>query len=162
MNVRVAVRAIFAHIREDRLDVAFGTFHFFMHPAQRVLCFVVLEFRNRTDRAPSRCCVAVLAGDGKWAVRVASSVFLRLAADGVRTTRRLPRGGVTTCEGQQTPKEHLEYRERKLLPSRGKGGGPGEYVTKFSRDYLCPIFPQTTGLQTSSGAGSRCNSGRGE
>ena len=108
MNICVAVRAILAHIREDRLNVAFGTFHFFMHPAQRVLCLVVLEFRNRPDREPSRCCVAVLAWDRKWAVRVASAVFLRLAADGVRSTGRLPGGGVTTCESQQTPKEHLE------------------------------------------------------
>ena len=65
VNVCVAVRTILAYVREHRLYVAFRAFHFFVHATQRVVRFVVIEFRHRADRPPSCSRVAVFAGYGQ-------------------------------------------------------------------------------------------------
>lgn len=77
VQVRVAIRAIPAHIRENGFHVACDAHHFFVHSAQRVVGLVVVEFRNGANRAP--CCrrVTILAGYGKRAVRTLRVALLR-------------------------------------------------------------------------------------
>jgi len=59
----VAIRAILADVCKNRLHVALHAFHFFVHPAQRVSRLVVVEFRHRADRTPTRRRMAVFAGN---------------------------------------------------------------------------------------------------
>lgn len=98
MHVRVAVLAILAYIRENRLHVALRAFHFFVHAAQRVFRLVVVEFRNGLDGPPCRGRVAVLARDRERAVRTTSSLPLRRR---YRSIRRLQ------CE-EQEPAQNLK------------------------------------------------------
>jgi hypothetical protein len=69
VDVGVAVLAIPANIREDRLDVALGALHFFMHSAKRILGLVVIELRNGADGPPAGSGMAVLARNRQGAVR---------------------------------------------------------------------------------------------
>jgi hypothetical protein len=78
MNVGVAVRAIFPDIREDRLDVALRAGNFFVHAAKGISRGVVVEFRNSANRNPACICVAVLARNGKRAVRAPRGLLLRI------------------------------------------------------------------------------------
>jgi len=73
VNVRVALFAILAHIGEHRLEMALRALNFLVHLAQRIAGFVVIEFRNRTDRAPARSGVAILARNGERSVRTTGS-----------------------------------------------------------------------------------------
>lgn len=68
VDVGVAVLAIPANIREDRLDVALGALHFFMHSAKRILGLVVIELRNGADGPPAGSGMAVLARNRQGAV----------------------------------------------------------------------------------------------
>jgi hypothetical protein len=67
----VAILAVFPHVGEHRLDVALHALDFFVHPAQWVFSFIVVEFRNRADGLPGGCRVAVLARNRQRAVRAA-------------------------------------------------------------------------------------------
>jgi len=53
VNVRVAVRALGAHVREDQLGVALRTAQALMHAAQGILRGVVIKFGNGPERLPS-------------------------------------------------------------------------------------------------------------
>ena len=64
VNICVAILAVFAYVGEYRLCVALNALDFFMHAAQRVFRFVVVEFRNGADGLPGGRRVAVFAGDG--------------------------------------------------------------------------------------------------
>jgi hypothetical protein len=77
VNVRVAVLAILPHIREDGLHMALRAFHFFVHAAQRIFCFVVIELRNGLDWPP--CCggMTVFARDGQRTVGAVRALPLR-------------------------------------------------------------------------------------
>lgn len=77
MNVRVAIRAILAHIRENGFHVTFEAFYFFVHAAQRIFGPVVVEFRNGADGPPRGGGVAILAGDGERPVRAFGAALLR-------------------------------------------------------------------------------------
>ena len=77
MDVRMAVDTILAHVRKDRLRVAFHARHFFVQAAQRVLGLVVVKFGDRANRAPACGGVAVLARNCQRAVRIARGFFLR-------------------------------------------------------------------------------------
>ena len=77
VKVGVAIGAIPAHIREDGFHVACSACHFFVHSAQRVVGLIVVEFRNGANRAPGFRCVAILAGNGKRAVRTLRVALLR-------------------------------------------------------------------------------------
>jgi hypothetical protein len=72
----MAIRAVLAHIGEDRFEVTLGAVNFFVHPAQRVSGGVVVEFRNGANRRPTRARVAVFAGDCKGTVRTAARLPL--------------------------------------------------------------------------------------
>lgn len=77
MEIRVAVGAILAHIGKDRLDVAARARHLLMHAAQRILCRVVIKFRDRADGRPARGRMAVLARNIQTAVRTLLRLALR-------------------------------------------------------------------------------------
>ena len=72
VNVRVALFTILAHICEHRLEVALRALNFLVHLAQRIAGLVVIEFRNRTNGAPARSGVAILARNGQRSVRTTS------------------------------------------------------------------------------------------
>jgi hypothetical protein len=108
VNVSVAISAVFADVREDRFDVALNAFHLFVHAAERILGFGVVEFGDSADRAPSRGSVAIFARDVDGAVGIAGGPFLsgrkRPRDRGVCVRRRHCRGR----EGKQGPQSELE------------------------------------------------------
>ena len=71
MNIGMTVRTASACVGEHRFSVALGATHALVKPAQRILCFVVIKFRNGADRFPPQRGVAVLAGNREAAVRAA-------------------------------------------------------------------------------------------
>lgn len=77
VNVGVAVLAILTDVGENRFYMALRALHFFVHAAQRVFRFIVIEFRDRLDGTPSGSCVAVFAGDRQRAVRTSGGLPLR-------------------------------------------------------------------------------------
>ena len=52
MNIGVAIGAIFADIAEYRLAMALRAFHVFVHSAERVAGFVVVELGNSANGTP--------------------------------------------------------------------------------------------------------------
>jgi len=68
MDIRMTIRAVFAHIRENRLQVAFRAIRLRVHSTQRVARRVMIEFGDRSNRCPVRIGVAVFAGNGKRSV----------------------------------------------------------------------------------------------
>ena len=62
--VRVTIDAILTDVGEHRLDVALDALHFFVHAAQRISCFVMVKFGNRTDRTPARGGVTIFTRNG--------------------------------------------------------------------------------------------------
>lgn len=72
VQVRVAIGAALAGFGEYFGHVAGGTLHAFVHTAQSEPGFaIVIEFHLRAKRRPAGGGVAVFAGDGDWAVRIA-------------------------------------------------------------------------------------------
>jgi hypothetical protein len=69
VNVGMTVLTLLARVRKDRLDMALGAFHFFVHSAERILGLVVIKFRNWPDGSPTCGRVAILTGYSKRAVR---------------------------------------------------------------------------------------------
>ena len=67
--VFVAVLTVFPNVGENGLYVTLCALHFFVHSAQRVLRFIVIEFRNGSDRSPGRCRVTVFARNRQRAMR---------------------------------------------------------------------------------------------
>jgi hypothetical protein len=76
MNIRVAVRAVFADIGEDGPEVALRAIDFFVHSAKRISRGVVAEFWNGANGGPACVRVTVLAGDRQWAMRTAPGLVL--------------------------------------------------------------------------------------
>jgi len=68
VNVGVAIGALLADVREDRLGVALNAAHAFVHATQGILGCVVIEFGNRADRLPSADRVTVLARNAEASV----------------------------------------------------------------------------------------------
>jgi len=69
VNVSVAVLAFRSYIGKYRLDVAGGARHRNVHAAQRILCCVVVKFRNGANWLPALRRVAVLTRKIEIAVR---------------------------------------------------------------------------------------------
>ena len=69
VDVRVAIRTPGTDVREHRAGVALHAGDFLVHAQQRILRFVVIEFRLVADRFPTRECVAVVTGDIQGSVR---------------------------------------------------------------------------------------------
>jgi hypothetical protein len=76
MNIRVAIRAILADVREHRLEVACRAVKFFVHAAKRITRGVVVEFRHGANRNPACAGVTVLARNGKGAMRTSARLSL--------------------------------------------------------------------------------------
>jgi len=74
----VAVRAVLSHIREDRLHVTLHARNFFVHAAQGIISFVVIELRNCTDGPPTCRGVTVLTRDCEGPVRTTRGFVLRI------------------------------------------------------------------------------------
>jgi hypothetical protein len=72
----VAIRAVLAHIGEDRFEVTLGAVNFFVHAAQRVSRAVVVEFRDGANRGPTRAGVAIFAGNREGTVRTSAGLPL--------------------------------------------------------------------------------------
>jgi len=103
----VAVRAIFSNVREDGLDVALDALNFFVHAAEGIIGFVVIEFRDRANGAPTCGSVTVLTGDCEGAVRIAGGLVLRIARC-IQSGRGSVRSGIRTRKHKQSPKSELE------------------------------------------------------
>lgn len=106
VNIRVAVGTVTADVRENWLNVTLDAFHFFVHAAQGIARFVVIEFRDSAYWAPSGSGVAVLARNGKGTMRVASGLFLRISG-GMDRRRHHPHWA-RVGEGQEHPECKLE------------------------------------------------------
>jgi len=76
VNVLVAIRAILAYVGENRLHVTLHTGNFFMHSAEWILCFVVIEFGDRTNGAPASGGMTVLTGNGQRTMRTLGGFLL--------------------------------------------------------------------------------------
>lgn len=63
VNVCVAVRAFLAYIGEHQFDMALRALHLFVHSAERVVSFVVIEFRDAADRLPTQRRMTIFAGN---------------------------------------------------------------------------------------------------
>ena len=104
VNVGVAIRALHAHVAEDRFGVALRAADAFVHPAERVLGCVVIEFRNGADRLPTAQGMAVLTGDAEASVRATRG----------RGTLRLSAGHCCARENRQS-----DHKMQKKCRSQG-------------------------------------------
>lgn len=62
VHIVVAVLALFSNIGENRLYMALNALYLFVHSAKRISRLVVIKFRNRPNRLPSRGRVTILTG----------------------------------------------------------------------------------------------------
>jgi len=108
VHVRVAIRAVLAHIGEDRLDVALRAGDFLVQPAERIARGVVIEFGNRPDRAPTRVGVAILTRNGQRTVRTPSALPLC-------SSRRSEHGSQNGRQNQIPGHEHFQFTAPRLL-----------------------------------------------
>ena len=77
VNIGVTVLTLLAGVGKHRLNVALRALHFFVHPPQWILRFVVIKFRHGADGAPSAGGVAVFAGNLQGPVRASRGFALR-------------------------------------------------------------------------------------
>lgn len=77
VNVRVAIRAVLAHIGENGFGVATGAGNFFVHAAKRVARRVMVEFGDGSNRSPAGVRVAIFAGNVEGTVRTPAGLPLR-------------------------------------------------------------------------------------
>jgi len=77
VNIRMAIRAVLSDVRENRLYMALGAFHLFVHASKRVTRLVVIEFRDRSNRPPARRGMAVFTGNRQGTVRAPRGLPLR-------------------------------------------------------------------------------------
>jgi len=103
VNVNVTILAVLPYVSKHGLDVALRALHFFVHAAQRILGFVVIELRNSANGAPTRGSVAVFARNIQGAMRTSSGLPL---GQSCRRSCRLP-------SKEQEPAQNLKKRERK-------------------------------------------------
>ena len=87
VNVGMTVLTLFARVRKDRLDMALGAFHFFVHSPERILGLVVIKFRNWPDEPPTCGRMAIFTGYGKGTVRTSGGHTL---SEGRRNHGQLP------------------------------------------------------------------------
>lgn len=102
--VGVAILAVPSNVGEDRFHVALRALHFLVHAAQWILRLIVVKFRNRFDRSPSRCGVTVLARDREPPVRTAAILRLRFGRGSIGVSW-LP-------DKEQKPAQNLKKRAR--------------------------------------------------
>lgn len=76
VNVGVTIRTILPDVGKNGFQVALRTLHFFVHAAQGIFRFAVIELGNGTDGLPTGGRVTVLAWYVQWTVRTTGSLFL--------------------------------------------------------------------------------------
>jgi hypothetical protein len=72
VDISMAICALAADVGEDQVDMTLGAGYFFVHSAQRISCFVVIEIRDAANGLPTGECVAIFAPHfqvAMWAVR---------------------------------------------------------------------------------------------
>jgi hypothetical protein len=101
----VAIGAILADIRKNRLHVAAGARYFFVHAAQGISRGVVIEFRDSTDGSPGCGRVTILAGDVEGAVRTLPRLPLCRCGQSDCDHKKYPEptGGVHNSQGKVCP-----------------------------------------------------------
>jgi hypothetical protein len=72
VDIRMAIGTLRTDFGKHEVGVALATGDFLVHPAQRILRLVVVEFGDVADGLPSAEGMAILAGDGEIAMRTAS------------------------------------------------------------------------------------------
>ena len=72
VNIGVTVGTVRAYVAEYRLGMALDAVNLRMHASQGIARRIVVEFGDGADRLPTCLGVAILAGDGQWAMRAAS------------------------------------------------------------------------------------------
>ena len=143
VHIGVAVLAVLARVRKNRLHVALRALHFFVHAAQRILGLVVVEFRVRLDRAPRCRGVAIFAREvQRRAMRTSGSrptlLLGRLRCLGARPI--IASGIFRDGEGQQRPQNDLEHCQRKFpLSDRRRVPPPGKGPLNFQHSLLFPV-----------------------
>ena len=119
--VGMAVDAILADVCKYRLDMALRALDLFVHSAQGVFGFVVIEFRNGTYRFPTRRGMTVFAGYGQGTMRATRRPFLRLSTCGLLSacvgsrSRRAGIPGIAGRKGENCPESELEDSRRNVL-----------------------------------------------
>jgi hypothetical protein len=78
VNVCVAIGAVLSHIGKDRLYVTLDARHFFMHATKRIVRLIVVELRDRPNRAPARRRVTVFARNRERPVRASRRLLVLL------------------------------------------------------------------------------------
>lgn len=123
VNVGVTIRTAHANIREDRLGMALRAADALVHPAQRILRGVVVEFGNGPDRFPAAKRVAILAGNAQASMR----------ASGIRRRLRL-----SAC---QLPARKNRQRDHKMQKNCRSQGCPNlltkRISTRETEAYVC-------------------------
>ena len=76
VNVRMAIGAVLAHVRENGFGVASRAGYFFVHAAQRVPGCVVIEFGNGANGGPASVRVAIFTGNREGTVRTSARLPL--------------------------------------------------------------------------------------
>jgi len=87
VDVGVAIGTLGTDVGENRLGMALRAGYALVHAAQRETGFVVIKFRYRASRFPSRGGVAVLAGNVQiavWTVRTGIQLRLRTLRSSAR------------------------------------------------------------------------------
>lgn len=117
MNVGVAIGAILTNIGENRLYVAESASHLFVHAAQWIFGFAVIELWDGADGPPAGSGVAVLAGNGERAMGIARGLILASGECASRMGSVGCRHASWEGERQQSPESELEQRDRINLPT---------------------------------------------
>ena len=104
----VAICANPAYVFEDRFHVAGQALHFFVHAAERIVGFVVIEFWNGANGPPTRGSVTVLTGYGERAVWISRGLILWITRAVGRSTRSARSRQTSVRKDQQGPKSELE------------------------------------------------------
>ena len=115
MHVGVTILAVLTDLRENRLDVALCAFHFFVHAAQRILCFGVIEFDDTPDRTPARGGMAVLTRNVQRAVRALGGLPLRCGWRSRYCVRDREQEQTKPAQGLDEP-EFGQHRTPRLPP----------------------------------------------
>lgn len=102
VNVRVAILAALADTGEHRLHMALRAGDGLVHPAERILRLVVIEFRNSADGCPRAWRVTVLTWNGQISVRTMRPGNLRRG--GTRQSRKRPQGHCNKVEYAPSPR----------------------------------------------------------
>ena len=99
VDVRMTILTVLAHVGKNRLHVALVALNLLVHPAQRIIGLVVIEFRYRTNGLPTSSGMTVFARNRERTVRTTAGLPLR----------RISGSSDWLTETQNQPECDLEY-----------------------------------------------------